>query len=78
MVPQFRNLLLQAQLPEDEVVETKEYKGRMIQDNLLVQVQRLFAFLQTTQRQAYDPTDLTFAYKDFDNLPTNVAIQCDC
>lgn len=31
-----------------------------------------------TDKNAYDPTDFIYAYKDFDGKPTNVAIQCDC
>lgn len=54
-----------------------EWKGRKIHDNLLVQFQRMFGFLELTERSAYDPSEFIYAYKQ-DGKPTNVAIQCDC
>ena len=78
MVPQFRNLLMQAKITEFEAIPEEEYKGRTYKDNLLYQLQLMFAFLTKSQRQAYDPTGFTFAFKDMDNKPTNCSIQMDC
>lgn len=61
MVPQFRYLLLKAVDTTDVVMG--EWKGRTIHDNLLVQFQRLFGFLEMTERNAYDAIDFIFAYK---------------
>ena len=61
MVPQFRYLVLKA-IDTTEVV-MGEWKGRQIQDNLLVQFQRLFGFLEMTDRNAYDPTDFIYSFK---------------
>jgi hypothetical protein len=37
----------------------------------------MFAFLDLTDRQAYDPASFCFAFKDWDGNPTSVAIQQD-
>lgn len=75
MVPQFRYLLLKAE--DNKAPDIKEWKNRQIDDNLLVQLQKLFGYLENTERQAIDPTDFVFSFKDFDGNPTNVAIQQD-
>ena len=46
-------------------------------DNIFHQTQRMFGFLDITDRQAYDPTTFCFSFKDWDNNPVNVAIQQD-
>jgi len=48
MIPQFRYLLLQAE--DNKPVELKEYKGRQVDDNLLHQLQKMFGFLEKTER----------------------------
>ena len=60
---------------DNSPVELKEYKGLQIDDNLLRQLQRLFAFLEVSERGAYDPTEFCFSFKDFDGNPTNTALQ---
>lgn len=37
----------------------------------------MFGFLELTERQAYDPTEFCFSFKDFDGNPTNTALQQD-
>ncbi len=49
----------------------------MTDDNLLHQLQKLFASLESSERSYIDPTEFCFSYKDFDGQPTNTAIQCD-
>ena len=71
MVPQFRYLLLKAVDKQDEV--WGEWRGRKIHDNLLVQFQRLFGHLELTEKDACDPTDFVYSYKD-DGKPTNVGV----
>lgn len=34
----------------------------------------MFGFLELTERQAYDPTEFCFSFKDFDGNPTNTAL----
>ena len=75
MVPQFRYQLLKAEdnTPENLV----EYKGDLIDDNLLRQLRRLFGYLELSARQAYDPKPLCFAFKEFDGSPTKIGEQKD-
>jgi hypothetical protein len=37
----------------------------------------MFAFLQESHKQYYDPTAFAFAYKDFEGKPTNTSLQMD-
>ena len=75
MVPAFRFGLLKA---EDDTPENMvEYKERMVDDNMLKQLQMLFGQLQMTERAFVDPFEFCFAFKGYDGEPTNVAIQKD-
>ena len=73
MVPQFRYQLLSAvcEAPAD----LKEYKGYFIDDNLLRQLQIMYANLELSEKQAFYPLGFTFAFKDLDGNPTNTALQ---
>ena len=74
-MPQFRYQLLKA---EDDAPENlQEYKGDMIDDNLLRQLRRLFGYLELSARRAYDPKPLCFAFKEFDGSPTKIGEQKD-
>jgi hypothetical protein len=75
MVPQFRYQLLRA--IDESPNDFKEYKGFVINDNLLKQLQIMFANLELSERQAFYPLGFCFAFKDFDGNPTNTAIQQD-
>ena len=57
--------------------DLKEYKGLKIDDNLLRQLQKMFGFLELSEKQAYDPLEFCFAFKDFEGNPTNTALQQD-
>lgn len=75
MVPQFRYQLLKA---EDDLPENiAEYKGDLIDDNLLRQLRRLFGYLELSARRAYDPKPLCFSFKEFDGTPTKIGEQKD-
>ena len=75
LVPQFRYQLLKA---EDDTPENlAEYKGDLIDDNLLRQLRRLFGYLELSERQAYDPKPFCFAFKEFDGSPTKIGEQKD-
>ena len=76
MIPSFRYEILKADdhAPEDMV----EYKGKMVDDNVLHQFQRMMAHLELSERQEYNPFDFCFSFKDFDGNPTNTSIQQDC
>jgi ubiquitin carboxyl-terminal hydrolase 34 len=55
-------------------IDLVEYKGYTIDDSLLRQLQKLFGFLELSERQAYDPTEFCFAFKDFDGNPINTTL----
>lgn len=75
MIPAFRYNLLCVDdgLPEN----IKEYKSEQIDDNMLHQIQRLFAHLELSERSDYNPIGFTFSFKEFDGTPTNTAEQKD-
>ena len=75
MVPTFRYQLLRAVDASPEDIKT--YKERQVDDSLLRQFQRLFGYLELSERAAADPFDFCFAYKDLTGEPTNVGVQCD-
>jgi Ubiquitin carboxyl-terminal hydrolase len=71
-IPQFRYSLLDA---NDEVppnIGTNE-----VDDNVIHQLQRMFGFLELTERQAYNPAAFCYSFKDFSGAPTNISIQQD-
>ena len=75
MIPQFRYQLLSAddKVPED----MKDYQGLQIDDNMLHQMQKVFAHLELSERQDYNPQEFCFAFKDLDGMPTNLREQKD-
>ena len=79
MVPQFRYQLLRATDGIDPEIREDKYRGVNIKidDNLLHQLQKLFAQLELSDKSYIDPTDFCYSYKDFEGNPTNTAIQCD-
>jgi ubiquitin carboxyl-terminal hydrolase 34 len=52
-------------------------KGRMVDDNLLHQLQVLFGYLSKTERMEYNPQDFCFSWKDMNGEPANLIIQQD-
>jgi len=54
-----------------------DYKGDKIDDNMMHQLQKLTAGLELSERQAFNPKDFCFAFKEFDGTPTNTAEQKD-
>lgn len=71
MVPAFRyNLLC---VDDGKPEEMKEYKGNMIDDNMMHQLQKLIAHLELSERSDYNPREFCFAFKEFDGSPTNTA-----
>lgn len=69
MIPTFReNVLTVKDQQKNEVPK---------EDNLLYQLQCLFAFLHLSEQQYYNPQGFTNAFKDWDGNPTNVLVQMD-
>jgi ubiquitin carboxyl-terminal hydrolase 34 len=75
MVPQFRYQLLKAIDRQPENLAT--YKEDIIDDNLLKQLQKLFGYLELSDRHAYNPKEFCFAFKEFDGTPTRIGEQKD-
>lgn len=75
MIPPFRYNLLAA---DDKLMENyQNYKGEMIDDNVLHQWQHIMANLELGQTHDYLAKGFHFALKDFDGQPTNVIEQKD-
>jgi len=70
MMPKFRKGILAMPEPEDTNEDPLE-------DNLMYQLQVMFANLQESYRQYFDPTDFCKANKDYDGQPTDVSVQMD-
>jgi len=75
-VPTFRHSLLAAddRQPVDEQVDGR---GVRVDNNSLHQWIKMFAFLQMTDRQEYNPVEFCFAFKEVNGNPTNVRVQQD-
>ena len=84
MTPAFRYCLLMADdgVPvQNNAILQAEYLRKPVEelfdDNILHQMQRMFSFLEVTDRVEYNPHAFCFAFKDFQGLPVNVSIQQD-
>ena len=64
MTKPFRYLLLMANDQQPEVLVKRGLKE--IDDNLLHQFQSMFANLELTERQEYNPDEFCFSFKDFE------------
>lgn len=71
-IPQFRYSLLDVDDQKEPNIGTNE-----IDDNVIHQLQRMFGYLELTERQAYNPVGFCFSFKDFSGAPTNISIQQD-
>lgn len=66
MIPEFRRGVLEYEDHEDDKKES-----------LMFQLQRMFAFLQETDKQCYNPKGFCYAFKDWEGNPTNTFVQKD-
>lgn len=73
MVPIFRYCLLQV----NDYVSVNKDNALSIDDNVFHQVQRMFSYLEMSNREDYVPHSFCFSYKDWEGNPTNVMIQQD-
>lgn len=71
MIPAFRYNMLCVDDGKDE--NMAEYKGKMEDDNMLHQMQKLIAMLELSERSDYDPRGFCFSFKEFDGTPTNTS-----
>ena len=74
----FRYALLRAHdsMPSENIPYTNNPKI-LVDDNILHQMQKLFVFLELTDRQDYNPFEFCFSYKDYSGQPVNVLMQQD-
>jgi ubiquitin carboxyl-terminal hydrolase 34 len=77
MTPTFRYGLLMADDGEAENIVPVEDKKIDVDDNLFHQLQKMFAFLDKSERRDYNPFEFCFSYKDHSGQPVNVMIQQD-
>lgn len=76
MTPTFRYSILAAddkQAPN--WVKTED--GLQVDDNVLHQLQKMFGFLELSDRQDYNPHEFCFSFKDHAGQPVNVGVQQD-
>ena len=69
-------MILHCPIKHGELVEHPK-TGQMVDDNILYQFQRLFAFLEMSDRKTYESSDFCFSFKDYDGQPVNTALQQD-
>lgn len=74
MVPSFRCALLQV---DDNVEPNTKSNPYNVDDNVFHQVQRMFSYLELSNREDYNPEGFCFSFKDYDGNPTNTSIQQD-
>lgn len=70
----FRSLVLR--IKDNEPESLALYKQKLYDDNILHQLQRIFAYLEMTSRADYVPTGFCLAYKPFGES-VNVMMQQD-
>ena len=49
-----------------------EHKGEKMDDSLLRQLQKMFGFLELSEKQAYNPVQFCYSFKDFFGEPTRI------
>ena len=76
MCPTFRYSIMMANDHLEDNLIMKEKFGE-IDDNVLHQFQKMFAFLTLSDRQDYNPVGFCFSFKDYMGQPVNVGVQQD-
>lgn len=76
MTPPFRYAVLMADDKKEQNLVAKDI-NTVLDDNDFHQLQKLFGFLELSDRQDYDPHEYCFSFKDMFGNPTNVYIQQD-
>jgi ubiquitin C-terminal hydrolase len=74
MVPSLRYALLKADDKEEPDYSTNPHR---VDDNSLHQVQRMFSYLELSDRMDYNPFGFCFSFKDWEGNPTNTSLQQD-
>ena len=77
MTPAFRYAILLANDGKDpNMVQNRTREGHdvLVDDNVIHQFQKMFAYLDFSDRPDYNPFRFCFSFKDFQGKPVNVAI----
>jgi len=77
MTPSFRYGILMADDKKPPNLVPKKDCKHLVDDNVLHQLQQMFGFLELSDRQAYNPHEFCFAFKDHAGQPVNVSVQQD-
>lgn len=76
MTPAFRyGLLMANDFKQKQIAEDKD--GRKIDDNMFHQLQKMFAYLDNSERSSYNPYEFCYSFKGYDGNPLNVSVQQD-
>lgn len=73
MVPTYRYSVLQS----SDAEEPNTNNAMNIDDNAFHQLQRMFSYLELSDREDYVPNGFCYAFKDWEGNPTNMSIQQD-
>ena len=71
MTPEFKCALLG--LENQKPIPISEKKGKKFKDNILYQLQKMFAYLELSQRGEYSPESFCYSFKS----DINVGVQED-
>ena len=74
MVPSLRYSVLRF---SDGVAPNRDPMHNNVDDNMFHQLQRMFSYLELSERVDYNPFGFTFSFKDFDGMPTKLSEQKD-
>lgn len=78
MIPEFRWKILDVDIRGDDSGSlVADLPGDELQDNVLYQLQLLFAYLQESDKVFVEPDDLCASIKDYEGQPTDVSVQQD-
>ena len=77
MTPAFRYTIMMADDKKELNLVPKDNGKYMVDDNVLHQLQKMFGFLELSDRQDYNPHEFCFSFKDFQGNPVNTSIQQD-
>lgn len=78
MCSQFRYSLLMTDDKEPlNMKKPPKDKWNDVDDNMLHQLQKMFGFLELSDRQDYNPYEFCFSFKDYTGAPVNVSVQQD-
>ena len=69
MLPELRNQILS--------LDTQPQPEKSIEENLLFQIQKMFAYLNKSERQYFNPNNFCRNFKDWEGNPINTALQQD-